>query len=98
MQPIGEVDAAGALDRGLQPPGALRPTCAAASASAFRRPSRRDSGAGDLHQPLAQLVEARRRDLVEHLAAALLPLFDHRLADARDGAGRRDRLRFELGE
>ena len=66
-----------------------RADCAAASASALPVATGRAVRRGDAHQPLAQLVEARRRDLVEHVAAPLLPLLDHRLADARDGALRR---------
>ena len=56
--------------------------CVAASVSASTRHVRARLGRGDVDQPLAQLVEARRRDLVEHLAAPLLPLVDHGLAHA----------------
>ena len=53
---------------------------------------------GDADQALAQLVEAGRLQLIEHLAAALLAFVDYGGADPLDGAGRRGLLALELGK
>jgi dihydrofolate synthase/folylpolyglutamate synthase len=82
----------------LNPPQGLLDALAAIGAQRIAAGVRTRFGRGHLDETLAQLVEARRRDLVEHLLPAFLPLLDHRLADAGNGAGRRDRLAFELGK
>ena len=77
--------------RARSPPQVAGALAAWASASVSALPCRLGVRVrrGDAHQALAQLVEARRRDLVEHLAAALLPLFGDRLAHARDARAAR---------
>ena len=98
VQPLGQVDAAGALDRGAQRARALR-RLRRGLGHARRAAPRRGVGRGDVDQPLAQLLEPRRRDLVEHLAPALLPLVDHGLRGRGAMArGRRGALCLELGK
>jgi hypothetical protein len=53
---------------------------------------------GDANQALAKFVQTGGLDLGEHLAAALLPFFGHRVTHPGDGAERRRLLTAQLSQ